>query len=325
MSPITHNPNNQEPLKNHIKLLTPPTNTRWGNGINKITAPIILVLLLFSTIPALALQSEEILKAKKLCAERLKSGNGYEKVLTENNTLVVCGKGEKAAWNETTGPEVSTSESGNQFCKPGIPNLAEAMKSQELPQGEIVKFLIRAYMLKLQEGKNTGSLNYEATGALFSQIKEAMAALDWPGKDKDWHWNGLEALDDLYDLASIGKYYGKRYGMQIVSLFADLLSNPDMNESRTVINVFRVALENTLFPYDSVPEPDRPTITESQTLAEMLLKFALEYPDYDVVLLPSEKEKLTAIAPNVIAELERIKEEKELQREIEKAFDKNDN
>jgi len=60
MSPITPKPNNQELHKNHIKLLTPPTNTRWGNGVNKITAPIVFIFLLFSAIPTLAAQFQPI-------------------------------------------------------------------------------------------------------------------------------------------------------------------------------------------------------------------------------------------------------------------------
>src|SRR3989338_9390702 len=60
MSPITPKPNNQELHKNHIKFLTPPTSTRWGNGVNKITAPILFILLLFSAIPVLAAQFQPI-------------------------------------------------------------------------------------------------------------------------------------------------------------------------------------------------------------------------------------------------------------------------
>ena len=60
MSPITPNQNNQEIHKNHIKPLTLPTNTMWGNGVNKIIALVVFIFLLFSTIPVFALQFQPI-------------------------------------------------------------------------------------------------------------------------------------------------------------------------------------------------------------------------------------------------------------------------
>lgn len=272
-------------------------------------------------------------KAQELCAKRLKSlpaqagGNGYEKVLAEDGTLVVCGKGEKAPWSETAGPEVSAADASGQFCKPEVQNIAKAMKSQGLPQGEIAKFLIHALKVNLRQAQLTGSWHNETTDALFSQIKESMAALDWSGKDLGWHWNGAGAPDDLWDLAVVGREYGKRYGMRVISLFDSLSYGPNRDGSdwkADNLNLFTTAIEGMLVPNVSVPESERPTVAESQALAEMLPKLAQAYKR-TIFLWTNTEEKLAAIAPHVLAELKKISEEIEWQKEIDKISKANDN
>ena len=286
------------------------------------TSTATLALAIFSLLAcdsALANESREaVLKAQKLCEERLKSGNGYENVTAEDGTLVVCGQGEKAPWSETAGPEITAHLASGQFCKPGVQNLADALRQTGISAGYTAKTLIMTLSRTLSEMKKSGTYDYEITDALFGQLKDALLQIDWDGKDSGWYFNGsdVDVYDDLTELSGLGRSYGRRYGMRVVPLLTELHAEHQkqyQNHGGRLVDQRRLqqslgwSIFNMLFLSNSdIPDAEKPTQSDKKWLAEAYLEWVKTYSEEWYGLDENATKILAEVAPHVLAEIEKL-------------------
>ena len=255
--------------------------------------------------------SEPILKAKELCAERLKSGNSYEKVLAEDGTIVICAKGTEASDNKTAATDGEIYASvlpKNTTCNTGIQNIAEAMKSAGISNGYVVKTLIETFSLVLWQARQEKPHDYRVADILFAQIEEKLESVGWTGQDTGWYIIG-DGETTFHSLAYVAREHWQRYGIKITNSLAKLSISTkqlDRYSHETIVYGLQRALEGPLF--EATADDQKPTDADLKMLAALLLEYASTYPEQTSWSYTEgeRKETLARIAPDVLAELKKI-------------------
>ncbi|MBI2635670.1 MAG: hypothetical protein HYW79_04000 [Parcubacteria group bacterium] len=294
--------------------------------MNKFTAYFFLfvTLLLPNLTQASSFDAKiEFSNAKKLCLAKLGEDNlnQWEKITLEDGTIIVCGKGEKTPWSETTGPEITVlTETGGRTCASTAYNLSGNLQTLGISAGETARTLIVIMGSVLEKMKETGRYDYEITDALFRQINELLPSLDWIVKDSGWYILG-EADSALSRLSYMGRLYGKRYGMQVISLFNQLIVDGNAryrdNEAwslyyrKEILKNLYYAINGLILISDTLPDWEKPTKQEMKELAKTYLEFIKAYPEKHGWLSKKEIEVLADTDPDILAEIRKLETKRE--------------